>query len=92
MKYEEKMQALDLLDNACEQVNKAMDAIEVFAKKHGLKHREEERTISLRNLAAMVAEESGVRPTCAYNTLRTAFRILKKQDLSLTIEEDREHE
>lgn len=87
-KNDEKMQALEVLKEACESVTKAMDAIDGFAAAHGMavKLEKKPRHVTIPELAEMVAEEIGMKPECAFGAIIAAFDLINDLDLIVDTE------
>lgn len=95
-KTDEKMQALEVLKEACECVTKAMNAMEAFADQHGMtveltkevakQEAEKSRHVTIPELGEMVAEEIGMKPECALAAIACAFDLIGDLDLLVDVE------
>jgi hypothetical protein len=89
-KYEEKMKALKVLKDAIDAVNTATDAIDDFAEKFGMKPKE--KTVNLADLAEMVADETGMKESCVFDALTSAFDLIKDLGLTIVMEDEDDDE
>ena len=95
-KTDEKMQALEVLKEACECVTKAMNAMEAFADQHRMtveltkevakQEAEKSRHVTVPELGEMVAEEIGMKPECALAAIACAFDLIGDLDLLVDVE------
>ena len=97
-KNDEKMQALEVLKEACECVTKAMNAMDAFADQHGMtveltkevakqETEKEPRHVTIPELVAMVAGELDMKPDCIFAAIVTAFDLIGDLDLIVDAED-----
>ena len=82
----QKNEAMKVLMEAVKQVNKAIDAIDNFAKEV----EPVEREVDLVTLAEMVGKDLEMRPACAFAVLVTAFDMIKDYNLTVVFDGDEE--
>jgi len=93
-KNDEKMQALEVLKEACESVVRAMEAIDGFAAAHGMAVNLEKkpRHVTIPELSRMAADEISMKPGCAYSAIAAAFDLIKELDLIVDAEDTDDEE
>ena len=78
------MKALDILENAMNAVNTAVEAIDQYARQIGVKGKQ----VTIEDLALMAASKAGMDLMCVTRALDAAFSLIRDLELIVVAEDD----